>query len=518
MFFSSIIFSISSIKIECNIKERSINETFKMEICVPNNFTSSENDFVENGVQLNVTSLLITNSISNFIPKNFSNFLPHLKIFTFIDSNLVEISENSFKNQKMLIEVNLRRNKIEKINEKSFFDLVNVEKLFLDSNKISHLENNTFSTLINLEEIYLNDNLLEVLSSKIFQNNKKLRLINLEINHLKNLPQTIFAGLNSLTELYLDHNKISEIPNRIFISNKELKILTISYNEINLIGDENFDIFKNLIKHDFLQNPCLDDLTWGYDIDEMKIIAEENCKPNCEDDRKWLLDEIIENSHKREKRSLDVENQKNIFEINSLKNKIENLEEKFSQIYENFKKIENDLNLKIDILIKERLDDKKIIDGIVRNSSIFQNDIEMLKNEEKNIKSRLNAKKNDIFENQGKIKSINQTFNEKFDEIKVEMLMMRMEIMNNEEKNKRENLLTCCTVGPQSPSLEDNQILANEENTKKSSEKNTKNTSEENTNNPLEENTKNPLDENGSGDGNDQKPNIMNWTEIGSIK
>lgn len=431
-----------AVKIDCNVRQIESIDT-----CVPNNFTSlTSNDEAIFNKPLQLTSILIENSLSTFLPTNLSNFLPLLKFFTFVESNLQEITENSLKQLTELVELNLRRNKIEKIDENSFTDLTNLQKLFLDANKISQLDNNTFGPLMNLEEIHLNDNSLEEISPKLFQNNKKLRSINLEMNQLKTLPATIFSGLKDLSEIVLDHNQIEEIPNRIFNDNKKLRILTISYNQINVIGEQNFEIFENLDKHDFLENPCLMDLTWGYDIEEMKQLAEENCKATCENDRKWLMDEIIENSQKRGKRSTNGEDQLNKAEISEINIKIQDLDDKFSKSYEFFKKSDEDkkkLESKIEKLEKQILDMEfvnKTIDIFHRDLVIFKSDFENLKIEERlqSINVSLSDKRIKIFKNQGEIKQLNQTINDGLQKLREELIR---EIKKSEDFKKIEGLL-----------------------------------------------------------------------------
>ena len=81
--------------------------------------------------------------------------------------------------------IQLRENKIKKVDKETFSGLENLHSIDLSQNRIKTLDKSIFNGLNKLREIWLNDNQLEMLDSNIFIGLPDLKAIYLHDNNFK---------------------------------------------------------------------------------------------------------------------------------------------------------------------------------------------------------------------------------------------------------------------------------------------------------------------------------------------
>jgi len=159
-----------------------------------------------------------------------------------------------FKNLSNLIELELSRNGIKKIDKTFFTEMKKLKSLDLTSNRgiqidgnsfqdlealeefqchscfIQSFEANTFQGLTKLKKLSVHDNKLSNLPSEIFNSQKGLQILNLARNELTDLPIGIFDQMENLTDIMLSYNQFKTFPENLFKMNKKLKSFTMLVN------------------------------------------------------------------------------------------------------------------------------------------------------------------------------------------------------------------------------------------------------------------------------------------------
>ncbi|EGD82035.1 TKL protein kinase [Salpingoeca rosetta] len=164
-----------------------------------------------------------------------------------------------------LVELDLDRNKIPRIQADAFEDLTALRELFLDSNiiraiptgafhslkhltwlelganPIQHLHAHVFAGLTQLHTLKVGGTLLTSLPPTIFQTNRRLNDVVLEGNLLTSLPGSIFAGLTSLRHLSLRNNRLTSLQPALFRDLVSLSTLRLNDNKLTALPDRLLD-------------------------------------------------------------------------------------------------------------------------------------------------------------------------------------------------------------------------------------------------------------------------------------
>ena len=134
-----------------------------------------------------------------FIPSNITSI-------DLSRNNLENILQTSFFAQDLLMELDLRYNKLRVINGSTFQDLGKLKTLDLSVSFIERLRPNAFVGLHKLERLLMRRNYLQVLPEDIFKDLTNLHILDLSFNHLKEVPNQALKPLNSLRKLDLFNN------------------------------------------------------------------------------------------------------------------------------------------------------------------------------------------------------------------------------------------------------------------------------------------------------------------------
>lgn len=121
-------------------------------------------------------------------------------------SNIKYLHKETFKNLKILIELDLSENLIEQLDKQIFSGNDRLRILYLYSNPIKALLPEQFPLLSHLRTIDLHDCLISSIDSTSFSNVEALEYLNFESNKLQSLPHNVFTHMKNLKTLLLDEN------------------------------------------------------------------------------------------------------------------------------------------------------------------------------------------------------------------------------------------------------------------------------------------------------------------------
>uniref|UniRef100_A0AC35U7D6 LRRCT domain-containing protein n=1 Tax=Rhabditophanes sp. KR3021 TaxID=114890 RepID=A0AC35U7D6_9BILA len=134
------------------------------------------------------------------------------------DTNLTELIQDQFKNHTNLQTIDLKSNKIEKINANAFRGLEDVlHQLDLSNNNLKIIPYWTLIYLHKLQYLHLRNNQISKLDPLAFEKTelRNLHYLHLDDNQMTNIPSNLFTKL-SLNVLTLSNNRLIQIePNSI---------------------------------------------------------------------------------------------------------------------------------------------------------------------------------------------------------------------------------------------------------------------------------------------------------------
>lgn len=122
------------------------------------------------------------------------------------NSKVKYVHRDAFKNLKILIEIDLSDNQIEKFDQTTFTGNDRLRILLLTGNPLKQLVDYQFSRLPHLRVLDLSNCFLEKIDKTSFNNLEFLDFLNLNKNLLENLPETTFNHMTNLKTLEIDEN------------------------------------------------------------------------------------------------------------------------------------------------------------------------------------------------------------------------------------------------------------------------------------------------------------------------
>lgn len=122
------------------------------------------------------------------------------------NSNVKYVHRDAFKNLKILIEIDLSDNQIEKFDQTTFTGNDRLRILLLNGNPLKQLIDYQFSQLPHLRVLDLSNCSIVKIDKTSFNNLQFLEFLNLNKNLFENLPETIFNHMTNLKTLEIDEN------------------------------------------------------------------------------------------------------------------------------------------------------------------------------------------------------------------------------------------------------------------------------------------------------------------------
>ncbi|XP_023557500.1 leucine-rich repeats and immunoglobulin-like domains protein 2 isoform X2 [Octodon degus] len=191
------------------------------------------------------SSLLVVklnrNRISMIPPKIFK--LPHLQFLELEHNNLTRVNKGWLYGLRMLQQLYVSQNAIEKISPDAWEFCQRLSELDLSYNQLTRLDESAFVGLSLLERLNLGDNRVTHIADGVFRflsNLQTLDLRNNEISWAIEDASEAFTGLTSLTKLILQGNQIKSITKKAFIGLESLEHLDLNNNAIMSIQENAF--------------------------------------------------------------------------------------------------------------------------------------------------------------------------------------------------------------------------------------------------------------------------------------
>ncbi|XP_071135459.1 toll-like receptor Tollo isoform X2 [Mytilus edulis] len=186
---------------------------------------------------------LTSNQLKTLHPLTL-NFMP--------DTTMLNISYNELNhfpglhNLTKLFVLDLRHNRISKLDKKSFVGLPNLAGINLSWNKLTALRRNVFQNSPNLELLQVSNNDIKLIEGDAFKNMSKLKWLLLKHNNIKNIAY-IFTNMLSLLQLDLGYNKIDgPIHAGHFYNSFALQQIILNNNHVTGIVGSAFSNFQHL--------------------------------------------------------------------------------------------------------------------------------------------------------------------------------------------------------------------------------------------------------------------------------
>ncbi|XP_053383916.1 toll-like receptor 3 [Mercenaria mercenaria] len=146
---------------------------------------------------------------------NISNvkFIGDIYSIGLVNISLKSLSNDTFRNVRGLIRLDLSYNELETINQNAFQMLTNLKYLQLGNNKLTVLHPEMFNWLHNLLILDLSHNKIKILNQGQFKHLTKLEILSLENNSITELPDNFLINqVHSIKTLRLSLNPLEKIP------------------------------------------------------------------------------------------------------------------------------------------------------------------------------------------------------------------------------------------------------------------------------------------------------------------
>lgn len=155
----------------------------------------------------------------------------------------------------------LNENNLQTLNREEFttLGLINLQKIYLKKSNIKYLHRETFKNLKILVELDLSENLIEQLDKQTFSGNDRLRILYLYSNPIKILIADQFPVLPYLRTIEMHSCEIASIDETSFSNVDLLEYLNLKQNALQTLPGNVFTHMKNL------KTLLIDDNPWQCD-------------------------------------------------------------------------------------------------------------------------------------------------------------------------------------------------------------------------------------------------------------
>lgn len=154
-----------------------------------------------------VTDLRIVNQTMEIIPQNLGNCLPNLRRVWIENSQLDEISKESFEGLRNIRELTINHNNLKEITEGTFDGFSQLQILDLSFNSIAALAERSFETLTSLRTINLSHNKLTSINAWLIPARNVIEKFNFRQNSLTFIDPRLVKYLKTASLIDFEGNK-----------------------------------------------------------------------------------------------------------------------------------------------------------------------------------------------------------------------------------------------------------------------------------------------------------------------
>ncbi|KAL7048091.1 hypothetical protein ACKWTF_003208 [Chironomus riparius] len=177
-----------------------------------------------------------------------------------------------------LIAYQFKSSAVRSVEYKHFEKLKELESISLIDNQILQITNDAFKDSPKLKYLNLNENLLVDIC--FIDSITSLWMVDFTANQIEHLQSDAFEHLTELRNVSLQINKLTSFDANYFANNKKLEFIWIDNNQFKSINPLNFEDKKNLIYVDLRGNKCIND--YYRNFTEMRIQIDEKCVKNID--------------------------------------------------------------------------------------------------------------------------------------------------------------------------------------------------------------------------------------------
>ena len=167
--------------------------------------------------------------------------------YLYLDKGNISIFQ--LKGLDNLKKLDLKENRITKLNAEMFEDIHKLQHLDISRNFIYSIEEKTFDQIKDLHTLNLHGNELKSISQSVIGNLTSLQYLQLQNNQLSRIADETFRRLTSLKSLHLSDNRIRYLSSEVFKGLDQLHTLYLSYNQLtaeDLMNNKTFQFLGSL--------------------------------------------------------------------------------------------------------------------------------------------------------------------------------------------------------------------------------------------------------------------------------
>ncbi|KAM3612035.1 uncharacterized protein V6R79_001302 [Siganus canaliculatus] len=146
------------------------------------------------------------------------------------DNPLQRLEGGAFRGLEKLQSLHMHRCKLAALPHDLFHKLYSLQFLYLQENQLHFLHDDIFSDLVNLTHLFLHGNRIRALSENVFRGLVNLDRLLIHDNRIRQVNRRAFRDLGRLTILYLFNNSLSELPGQAMKDAQGIQFLRLNGN------------------------------------------------------------------------------------------------------------------------------------------------------------------------------------------------------------------------------------------------------------------------------------------------